>query len=176
MGSDIQDIYSRAADDIVIFHFFLVAGIILYQLILPIGLWFQARWARNFWIRVLHLSIMGYIGIEGAIGQECPLTVWERGLRIADMDETTRNRYYAWEYDPMDARPPLARFSHRALLYRLEEGAFQSLHLTNESFFHLIHILFGAIVLFSWILGPPELPWSRKKREAIPAKPTANPP
>jgi len=92
------------------------------------------------------------------------LTIWERGLRLAEMDDATRDRYYAWDYDPLDERPALARFAHRALLYRLEENAFQSLGLSNASFFHLIHLLFGAIVILTWILGPPDWPWKKPSR------------
>ena len=166
---DIPDPYSRAADQIVIFHFGLVASVILYQLALPIGIWLKLWWAKNFWIRASHLGIMAFIGVEGAIGMECPLTIWERGLRIAEMDDQTRARYYAWEHDPMDQRPKLAQFSHNALLYRMEEGNFSWLGVSNSTFFHGIHILFGILVVLSWILGPPDFPnfLSKTKCERI---------
>lgn len=170
--------YARAADQIVSFHFLLVVGIILYQLLLPVGLCFKAWWARNFWLRIIHFVIMGYIGYEGAIGQECPLTVWERGLRIAEMDDSTRARYYAWEYDPVNESPPFAQFAHRALFYRLEPDAFASLNLSVSSFFHWVHIVFGLIVVLTLVLGPPDWPWRQKKiksKEPTPQTPPANP-
>lgn len=155
---DITDPYSRAADQIVIFHFGLVASIIIYQLALPIGIYLRSWWARNFWIRALHLGIMAFIGVEGAIGMECPLTIWERGLRIAEMDDETRSRYFAWEHNPMESRPKLAQFSHNMLLYRLEEGNFSWLGVSNSTFFHGIHMVFGILVILTWVLGPPEPP------------------
>ncbi len=84
---DITDPYSQAADQIVTFHFGLVATIILYQLAIPFGTWLHSWWAKNFWIRGSHLCLMAFIGMEGALGVECPLTVWERGLRLAQMDD-----------------------------------------------------------------------------------------
>ncbi len=89
---------------------------------------------------------------------ECPLTVWERGLRIAEMDDETRGRYESWEFDPMENRPTFAKISHYTLLYRLEEGHFSCLGVSNSTFFHSIHILFGILVVCSWIMGPPESP------------------
>ena len=170
---DITNPYSQAADQIVTFHFGLVATIILYQLAIPAGVWWNSWWAKNFWIRGAHLGLMAFIGIEGALGIECPLTVWERGLRLAQMDDDTRTSYFAWEYDPMDTRPALAQFSHRALLYRLEEGTFSAIGVSNSTFFNGVHILFGILVVVSWIMSPPNYPnflTNRFKNQTVPRK------
>ncbi|MDG5976786.1 hypothetical protein H010_16069 [Hydrogenophaga taeniospiralis CCUG 15921] len=39
------------------------------------------RWVRHFGLRATHLGLMGFIAAQTWLGQLCPLTVWEQGLR-----------------------------------------------------------------------------------------------
>lgn len=40
-------------------------------------------WVRNRTLRLAHLLAVGIVGVEGAIGVLCPLTIWEYALRRA---------------------------------------------------------------------------------------------
>ncbi|MCX7787568.1 MAG: DUF2784 domain-containing protein [Spirochaetes bacterium] len=41
------------------------------------------RWAKSRTLRLVHLVAVGIVGIEGALGWLCPLTIWEYALRRA---------------------------------------------------------------------------------------------
>jgi hypothetical protein len=56
---------------------FVVGGLALVWIGYALG-W---RWVRNWWFRVLHLSAIGLVVLEAALGMLCPLTWLEDALR-----------------------------------------------------------------------------------------------
>lgn len=73
---------ARLADAILALHVGIVLFVILGQAAILIGAWRHWRWIRNFRFRIAHLALMLFIALQSWLGQLCPLTVWERALRI----------------------------------------------------------------------------------------------
>ena len=75
-------VYSFLADAILVIH----ALIVFFNLgALPaiwIGHFRGWGFARNFWFRMAHLALIGFVAAESVMGAICPLTTWEDQLRI----------------------------------------------------------------------------------------------
>jgi Protein of Unknown function (DUF2784) len=67
-----------------------------------IGAWRNWRWVRDFRFRVVHLSAIGFVALEAAIGMACPLTVIEDRLRGAEYEsgflERWLHRILYWDF------------------------------------------------------------------------------
>ena len=74
--------YVLLANSVALFHLLYVVIVIALVPLILIGWWRGWTWVRNFWIRVLHLAMIGVVVLEVACGWTCPLTTWERQLRI----------------------------------------------------------------------------------------------
>src|SRR5262245_38522785 len=74
--------YGVLADALAIFHYMFVAFVVLGELAILIGAAFRCRWARNPWFRWMHLAAIAFVAYEGMSAMECPLTTWERDLRV----------------------------------------------------------------------------------------------
>jgi hypothetical protein len=61
---------------------FVVAGEGLFLL----GGWLGWSWVHHFRMRLTHLLLMVFIALQTALGQLCPLTVWEQILRARARD------------------------------------------------------------------------------------------
>ena len=149
------------ADLLVMVHFAFVLFVVIGQLYIWVGL--AAGWpsARNFWFRMIHLAcilvvaaraIVGVVAVPAAERRwieeetadwlydkaECPLTGWERDLRDGELR------------DVENSLPP-ARFANRILFHRVEEG--------GNWYFLAGHVTFGVLVLLTFLVFPPRLPW-----------------
>jgi hypothetical protein len=80
---------------------------------------------------------------EALFGITCPLTNWEYELRVA-----------AGQRDAAGL-PFVARLIHKLIFYDFPPIVFT-----------LSYCLFGIVVLMSWWLIPPFLPWRQKSRES----------
>jgi hypothetical protein len=74
--------YEILADFLVAIHLGYMAYVVLGQMAILIGWPLQWRWIRNPWFRVSHLAMILIVAAEAVVDYECPLTKWERDLRI----------------------------------------------------------------------------------------------
>jgi hypothetical protein len=123
------------ADLIVVFHASYVAFVVLGLAVTLFGVALQWNWVRNFWFRMIHLLMIGIVVFESLAGIPCPLTVWEKQLRIRAGQVS-----YTGDF--------LGNWAHRLIFYRAEPWVFT-----------LVYISFGLAVLAAFILAPPRLPW-----------------
>ena len=69
------------ADALLALHILIVLCNILPVPLIIIGAWRGWRFVRARGFRLGHLALMGFIAIQAWMGETCPLTLWERGLR-----------------------------------------------------------------------------------------------
>ena len=69
------------ADAVVLAHAAYVAFVVFGFIAILIGAAVGARWARNFWFRILHLAAIALVLAEALLGIICPLTWLENILR-----------------------------------------------------------------------------------------------
>jgi len=127
---ELQSYYATAADLIVAFHTAFVGFVVVGQLLILIGLLCRWRWVRNPWFRVIHLLCIGVVAADAACGVVCPLTLWERDLRGL-AGQGVNDSAIGW-------------FFNAILFFNMP-----------RQFFTWIHIGFGAIVLGTFLFGPP---------------------
>ena len=64
--------------------FWLHVGVILFNVaglaIIPVGAWCGWRFVRIFWLRALHLALLGIVALQAAVGKICFLTLWQGAL------------------------------------------------------------------------------------------------
>ncbi|MCE5228235.1 DUF2784 domain-containing protein [bacterium] len=71
------------ADLILAVHLCVVIFIVLGEILVLIGWWRKWQWARNPWLRWLHLGAIGLVILFGFVLGYCPLTEWEYEIREA---------------------------------------------------------------------------------------------
>ncbi len=130
--------YRVAADVLVLLHMAYVLTVVLGLPAIWIGIWRQQRWARNFWWRCGHLSMILIVVAEVWAGITCPLTTWEFQLR-----ELAGQKSYDGAF--------IANFVHDHLFYEAPPWVFATVYTT-----------FGLLVLTSFVVAPPNWPKSRK--------------
>ncbi len=130
------------ADFLVLIHLAFVAFVVLGQIAILIGVILKKPWARAFIFRIIHLGCIGVVATEGLLDIECPLTVWERNLRLEAGQEIS------------DA-PFIPRLANQILFY---PGV-------PHIYFERMHIGFGALVLLTFLIWPPKL----RKKNADPS-------
>lgn len=85
--------YLVLADIVVGLHFAYIAFVVVGQLLILLGALLGWQWVRNFWFRIAHFLMIVVVAVESIFNFECPLTTWERDLRIAggavDIDNST---------------------------------------------------------------------------------------
>jgi hypothetical protein len=74
--------YELLADSLAAIHLAYLAYVVLGQVAILIGWPLRWRWIRNPWFRVSHLAMILIVAAEAVVDYECPLTTWERDLRI----------------------------------------------------------------------------------------------
>ena len=144
---ELQSYYATAADLVVAFHTAYVGFVVVGQLLIVIGLLCRWRWVRNPWFRVIHLLAIGVVASEAVCGVTCPLTLWERDLR-ALAGQGVNDSAIGW-------------FFNAILFFNMP-----------RQFFTWIHISFGAIVLGTFLLGPPRF---RRRKPAAPERMAVRP-
>jgi len=126
--------YRLLADLVVTVHCAYVAFVILGLALTLIGAALHWRWVRNFWFRVMHLAMIGFVVAEAWYGVVCPLTTWENELR-----ELAGQAAYSGGF--------VANVLHDALFFE-----------ANPWVFTLCYSLFGVTVLATFLLVPPRRP------------------
>lgn len=126
--------YRMLADLIVVVHLVYVAIVVGGMVAILLGLWRGWGWVRNFWIRIIHLLMIGIVAVQAILGVMCPLTVWEHQLRVAAGDRGQPGTF-------------ISRIVHSVLFFEFPDWVFT-----------LGYILFGAAVLLAFFLAPPKWP------------------
>src|SRR4051794_28695054 len=81
---------------ILVFHFAFVLSVILLVPLILIGAWRGWKWIRNPAIRIAHLSMIGIVALEALLGVFCPLTVWEKALRLRAGEEAYEGSFIGY--------------------------------------------------------------------------------
>jgi Protein of Unknown function (DUF2784) len=129
--------YGILADVLVAIHLAIVAFVVLGLVAILIGVALKRSWARNFWFRLVHLFAIGFIAVEGLVGADCPLTIWEQQLRDAAHQGFSGDSF-------------MSRLIHNVLFIDVD-----------PNILNRCHIAFGVLVLSTFIVAPPR--WRRPK-------------
>jgi Protein of Unknown function (DUF2784) len=119
------------ADVIVVTHAAYVSFVVLGLVAILAGIAFRWKWVRNPWFRWIHLTTIGIVVAEALAGIKCPLTVWERQLRVGAGQVA-----YAGDF--------IGYWIHRLLFFDFEPWVLA-----------VIHSAFGLVVLAAFIIAPP---------------------
>ena len=117
------------ADLVLVTHFLFVTFVVGGLAVIWIGAVFNWTWIRNFRFRAAHLGAIGFVVAESLVGILCPLTVLEDALRQGGGLESSFIR----------------RWVSRLLYYDLPERIFT-----------IVYLLFGLIVVLTFIYIRPE--------------------
>lgn len=102
------------------------------ELIILWGAAFRWKGIRNPLFRISHLVAVALVAVEAAMAISCPLTLWEYGLRQAAGQEVEKDLSF------------IARVVRLIVFYDFPSWVFT-----------VLHIAFGLLVLFTYILIPP---------------------
>lgn len=127
-------IYGLIADLVVALHVAYVAFVIVGQLAILAGMVLGWKWIRNFWFRIAHVTAIAIVAFEAICGIECPLTVWERGLR-------------ALAGQPVSDATFVGRLLHSMLFYQAPSEVFTA-----------SYVGFALLVIGTFVLAPPRWP------------------
>lgn len=156
--------YIVLANTIVFIHVLYVSVVVLSVPIILVGWIRQWSWVRNFWFRTLHLLMMTIVVVEAIFDWNCPLTTWERELRIAGNEIIVQKNddgsdyinqlgerviYYSKEYEN--------DFVGRLLNYLI----FFNPNKLNPNILQVCYYIFGTMILAAFILVPPCWPWRK---------------
>jgi hypothetical protein len=119
------------ADVIVVVHASYVAFVVFGLVAVVLGLVWGKPWARNPWLRGVHLAMIGVVVGEALVGVPCPLTVWENRLRALAGQEVNRGGF-------------VADWAHRLIFFRAAPWVFT-----------LVYCVFGLAVVLTFVLAPP---------------------
>ncbi len=134
--------YRLLADGIVLVHFGYIAFVVFGLAAIVVGLAFRRDWARNFWLRLAHLAMIGIVVIQAWAGIVCPLTTLENRLRVAGGQEP-----YALDF--------IESWTHRIIFFRAHPWVFIA-----------SYSAFGLAVLATFVLAPPRRPGVRRDAPA----------
>ena len=110
------------ANLIALVHFAWVAFLVLGLLAIVLGIAFRWGWVRNKWFRLVHLGMIAIVVGEAIAGVPCPLTVWERRLRVSAGQTTFEGDF-------------IAHWVHRLIFFEAEPWVFT-----------VVYVLFGLAV------------------------------
>lgn len=129
------------ADSLLVLHAVIVAFVVGLLPLIALGGWRSWRWVRNRTVRIAQLWLIGFIVVQTWLGQLCPLTIWEQGLRrMAGQTGYSQSFIEYW--------------LSRLLFFEAPWWLFT-----------LAYTVFGALVLTAWLRLPPQ---PRKQRVVSP--------
>ena len=128
-------IYKLLADLVVVLHATYVTFVVIGFLLILLGAALRWRWVRGFWFRVVHLVAITIVCVEAISGLVCPLTTLENQLR-----EKSGQTNYTGEF--------IGHWVHQLIFFDAPPWVFT-----------FIYVAFGLLVLSTFLLAPPQLPW-----------------
>jgi len=120
-------IYLLAADAILIIHVLFVAFVVVSLLLILLGKTLGWFWIRNPWFRLAHLAAIGVVTLQSWLGVMCPLTMWEKALRLHAGEAVYNNSF-------------ISHLLETILYYNAPMWVFT-----------VCYTIFGAIVVASWL-------------------------
>lgn len=125
--------YGLFADMLLVVHFLYVLFAVGGQLFILLGV--ARKWGaiRNPFFRISHLAAVGLVAVEAATGIDCPLTVWEYDLRLLAGQAVEQHLSF------------IARLVRAIIFYNFPQWVFT-----------VMHLAFGLLVIFTYILIPPK--------------------
>ncbi len=130
------------ADVLLVVHVAYVVFVVGGWVAIVAGGLLRRRWVRNLWFRYAHLLAIGIVAVQAVLGVPCPLTVWERDLRLAAGQ------------NPGDL-PFIPRMLQRVIFFE-----------APPELFTLIYVVFGGVVVISLFVLPPR----RRNRDYSPRR------
>jgi Protein of Unknown function (DUF2784) len=143
MGYDVQ------ADLVLMLHLLYVGFVVLGQVVIVVGACLRWKWIRNPWFRGLHLLAMAIVVFEALVGITCPLTTWEKELRVLAGQNTG---LLAGSERMPEINPVL--WTLRKLLFPGRSAAF----------FIPIYITIFVLMLLTMVFAPPRRPRLGRRR------------
>lgn len=137
--SDNASLYQFLANAVLLSHVGIVLFIIGGLLLTLLGAALRWRWVKNFWFRALHLAGIFYIVMEAWLGIVCPLTTLELWLR-----KQAGQTVYEGDF--------IAHWMSQIMFYDAPPWVFIAAYSG-----------FAALVLLSWFLVRPALPWRARR-------------
>jgi hypothetical protein len=134
--------YLVLADAILLAHVLIVAFNVFSLPLIWLGGLRRWRFVRNFYFRAIHLLLIGYIALQAALGEICPLTDWENALRVQAGT------------DPRYATSFVGHWLQRLIFYEAEEHVFLVAYL----------IFFGLVLVTLFVVKPEPPRWWLKWR------------
>jgi len=128
---------SLLADFVVVIHLGYVTFVVLGLVLIVAGSLFKWSWVRNSWFRLIHLGMIGVVVVESLLSFTCPLTTLESYLRSKSGQASQAGSF-------------MGRLAHDLLFFEL-----------TPEFFTIAYCLFGAIVLATFLVVPPNFMNSR---------------
>ncbi len=132
------------ANVVVLIHASYIFFVVFGLLAILIGLAMGKAWARNFWLRMTHLAMIGIVVLQAWLGVVCPLTTLEKWLRRQagqDLYETDFIEYW----------------THRLIFFEFPPWVFI-----------ISYTIFGLIVLATFLFYPPRRPFSGRSKPDSP--------
>lgn len=134
--------YGILADLVAVVHLLYAATIVIGLLLILCGKLAGWSWVRNAWLRLVHLLMIAVVVAEAWMGITCPLTIWERRLRVA-------------AGQPFDGESWLGRSIHVLLFFDAPWWVFTTAYTAC-----------GLLIAASLILVPPRFP-TRKQSARV---------
>lgn len=129
---------SFLADVVVVIHLAYVAFVLFGLLFILAGNLLKWKCVRNFWFRMIHLSMILVVVFEALYGIVCPLTTLENYLRV-QAGQTARDGSF------------IGQAVHDILFYDAPPWVFT-----------IAYCIFGGLVLLTFVLVPPQ--WRKQVR------------
>ncbi|MCZ6673328.1 MAG: DUF2784 domain-containing protein [Verrucomicrobia bacterium] len=126
-----SNLYSFAADAILLLHVLFVAFVVVGLILIFVGVACKWSWVRNRKFRFAHLAGIGVVVVQSWLGVICPLTNLEMALRERAGD---------------------AVYSESFIAHLLERILY---HQAPPWVFVVCYTAFGALVVSSWIVFRP---------------------
>lgn len=159
------------ANVIIFLHVLFVGIVVLSVPAILLGWWRKWTWVRNFWFRLIHLLMITIVVVETVFGVPCPLSVWERDLRLAGgqleyernedgTNRETQNGNWILKGNTEYENDFVARLLNRIIFY---EGV-------PTAVLEVSYYCFGVMILLTLFLVPPRWPWkssSENKRSVV---------
>lgn len=157
------------ADVVVFVHVLFVGFVVLAVPVILVGRFRQWPWVRNFWFRLTHLLMITIVVVETLCGVPCPLSIWERDLRI-DGGQLEVDRWY-------DGAPKLTKDGKYKLVTNseydkdfvgrmLRRVIFLQFDFFTPEVLEVSYYLFGAMTLATFFLVPPRWPCLMCRRKS----------
>ena len=149
---DIRDSAQFLGEAVVAIHFVYVGFVVVGLILVLVGAACRWQWVRNIWFRSIHLTMILIVVAEAIIQFQCPLTTWERDLKLAANMKAEEGGF-------------IARWMHDVVI---QDGTNWQ---EDQWKFEIAYICFGGLVLLSFWLVPP----CRRKKPVCSASPALPP-